>query len=127
MASKEEKDPKDLIRSIIKGIEEKKGHGITSIYLSQIENAVTDYFIICHGTSRTQVNAIADSVIDVVRKEQQEKPWQQEGFENAEWILLDYVKAVVHIFQEETRGFYKLEELWADAEIKHYAEDNGID
>jgi len=124
MASKVEKDTKNLVKSIIKGIEEKKGHGITCIYLGQLENAVTDYFIICHGTSRTQVGAIADSVIEIVRKEQQEKPWQLEGSENAEWILLDYVKAVVHIFQKETREFYKLEELWADAEIEHYGDDN---
>ena len=122
MANTAVKDTKDLVKSIIKGIEEKKGHGITCINMGQIENAVTDYFIICHGTSSTQVNAIADSVIETVRKELQEKPWQQEGFENAEWILLDYVKTVVHIFQQDTRGFYKLEELWADAEVEHYGD-----
>ena len=123
MAKAGKSENNDLVTSIIKGIEEKKGYGITCIHLGQLENAVADYFIICHGTSRTQVDAIAGSVVETVRKEQHEKPWQQEGFENAEWILLDYVKAVVHIFQQHTRDFYKLEELWADAEIEHYGGD----
>jgi ribosome-associated protein len=123
MAKAEEKENRKLLKSIIKGIEEKKGLGITCIHLGQLENAVTDYFIICHGTSKTQVDAIADSVVETVRKEHQEKPWQKEGFENAEWILLDYVKAVVHIFQQKTRDFYKLEELWGDAEIEFYGDE----
>lgn len=124
MAKTLAKDKQALVRSIIKGIEEKKGYEIICIHLDKIENAVTDYFIICHGTSKTQVDAIADSVIDTVRKDIQEKPWQQEGFENAEWILLDYVKAVVHIFQQDTRKFYKLEELWADAKVERIGNDN---
>jgi ribosome-associated protein len=123
MAKAEENENRKLVNSIIKGIEEKKGHGITCIHLGQLENAVTDYFIICHGTSNTQVDAIADSVVETVRKEQKEKPWQKEGFENAEWILIDYVKAVVHIFQQHTRDFYKLEELWGDAEIEYYGDE----
>jgi len=90
--------------------------------LKNIPNAVSRYFVICHGTSRTQVEAIADSVENLVRKANGSKPWHKEGYENAEWILLDYVDVVVHIFQDQTRSFYKLEELWADAVISRYDE-----
>ncbi len=119
MADTIKKKQKILIDTIIKGIKEKKGLNITCINLSKLENAVTDHFIICHGTSNVQVEAIGESVIDVVRKTLNYKTWHMEGFENAEWILLDYFDVVVHIFQEETRNFYKLEELWADLEIRH--------
>lgn len=105
-----------LAEAVINGIQEKKGREIICLNLRQIENAVCDYFIICHGDSDKQVNAIADSVITEVRKAIREKPWHKEGFENAEWILLDYFDVVVHIFKKETRDFYKLEELWADGE-----------
>lgn len=91
--------------------------------MTRLPNAVTDYFILCHGTSDIQVKAIADAIIEETLKETGTKPWHKEGFENAEWILLDYVDVVVHIFKEETRTFYNLEKLWADAEIKTYSEN----
>jgi len=113
-----------LSELIIKGIQDKKGKDITSMNLKKIEHAVTDYFIVCHGTSNTQVQAIAESIEDEVRKAIGIKPWHREGVQNAEWILLDYVDVVVHVFQENTRSFYQIESLWADAEIKKIEEEN---
>lgn len=109
-----------LTQSIIHGIQEKKGKEIISLNLTNLANSVSNYFIICHGNTKIQVEAIADAVETTVRKNIGDKPWHKEGFENAEWILLDYVDVVVHIFQESTRLFYNLENLWADAEIKEY-------
>jgi ribosome-associated protein len=111
-----------LSEIIIKGIQEKKGKNIVSLGLKNIEHAVTDYFIVCHGTSNTQVQAIAESVEDEVRKAIGVKPWHREGLQNSEWILLDYVDVVVHIFQENIRSFFQIEKLWADAEVKEIEE-----
>jgi ribosome-associated protein len=109
-----------LLKSIIKGIEEKKGFDIVSLDLSKIPSAVCKQFVVCSGSSSTQVEAIADSVLDEVQKATKEKPWHKEGFENKEWILIDFVDTVVHIFQPEVREFYGLEDLWADAEVTAY-------
>lgn len=106
-----------ILDSVIKGIQEKKGHHIVNLDLSNIENAVCNNFVVCHGDSSRQVAAIADSVQETVRKNTHEKPWHKEGEQNADWILLDYADVVVHIFREETRKFYNLEGLWADAKI----------
>jgi ribosome-associated protein len=105
----------------IKGILEKKGKNITCLNLRNIPNRVCDYFIICEGDSTTQVDAIARSVEEEVRKAIDEKPYHAEGFENSEWILIDYVNVVVHVFQKEIREFYNLEALWADAEVEEFA------
>ena len=107
-----------LLEAVFKGIQEKKGLRILDLDLSEIENAVTTHFVICHGESNRQVTAIADAVEETVRKETSEKPWHREGVQNAEWILLDYANVVVHIFNETTRKFYNLEGLWADARIR---------
>lgn len=112
-----------LLNKIIESIEEKKGKGIISLDFKNIENAVCEYFIICQGTSKVHVEAIADFVIENVKQKIKTAPWHKEGFENAEWILIDYANIIVHVFQEETRKFYKLENLWADADIKHYKEE----
>lgn len=112
-----------LTKAIVKGIQEKKGRDIISLDLKKIPNAISDVFVICSGSSTTQVEAIADSVEDVVRKSLGDKPWHKEGFENAEWILLDYVNVVVHIFQDQARMFYNLEKLWDDATVKKYLSD----
>jgi ribosome-associated protein len=88
-----------------------------------IHNRVCDFFIICQADSNTQVNAIAGSVEEMVKKQTGERPYRKEGFENAEWILVDYVTVVVHIFQTEVRNFYNLESLWADAEVTQIAFD----
>ena len=104
-----------LIAEIVKGIEEIKGQDIQILDLREIENTVCDYFIICTGTSNTQVNAIVNSVQKTVSKALHEKPWHIEGSDNAEWVLMDFVHVVVHVFQKHTREFYDIESLWGDA------------
>lgn len=104
-----------LITQIIQGIENVKGQDIEILDLREIENTVCDYFIICNGTSNTQVNAIVNSIEKSVSKSLKEKPWHVEGSDNAEWILLDYVHVVVHVFQKHIREFYDIEGLWGDA------------
>ena len=106
-----------LITEIIKGIEDVKGENIRILDLRDIENTVCDYFILCDGNSNTQVNAISSSIQKNVSKSLKEKPWHVEGESNAEWVLLDYVNVVVHVFQKHLRAFYNLEELWGDAKI----------
>lgn len=105
---------------VAEGLADKKGKDIVLLDLKNVENAVAGFFIVCHGTSRPQVEALADSVRVNVGKKLGVKPWHHEGFENAEWILLDYVDVVVHIFRKESRDFYQLEKLWADAEVTNY-------
>ena len=104
-----------LITQIIRGIEDVKGNDIEILDLREIENTVCDYFIICNGTSNTQVNAIVNSVQKSVSKALKEKPWHVEGSDNSEWILMDYVHVVVHVFQKHIREFYDIEGLWGDA------------
>ncbi len=107
-----------LLESAIKGIHEKKGQNVLKIDLRKLENRITDYFIICHASSTTQVSAICDSIDDIVRKEAGQKPLHIEGLDNCFWVLLDYGEVVVHVFVEEYRSFYSLESLWADAKIE---------
>lgn len=107
----------DLLANIIKGIEEVKGDNIKILDLRTIDNTVCDYFVICDGTSNTQVNAIVGSIQKIVSKELKDKPWHVEGAENGEWVLMDYVNIVVHVFQKHIREYYKIENLWGDAKI----------
>ena len=124
MAGKQKKNESEILAGIIiKGIQEKKGKDIVSLNFTRLPNTVCNYFILCHGNTKIQVEAIAESVEEEVRKTLGVKPWHKEGFENAEWLLIDYADVVVHIFQEETRMFYNLEKLWADAEITKYESD----
>lgn len=106
-----------LITHIIKGIEDVKGQQIEIIDLREIENTVCDYFIVCSGNSNTQVDAIESSIRKVVSKAIKDKPWHVEGLENSEWVLMDYVDVVVHIFQKHIREYYDIESLWGDAKI----------
>ncbi|TYB75755.1 ribosome silencing factor [Bizionia myxarmorum] len=106
-----------LIATILSGIEDVKGKEINILDLREIENTVCDYFIICEGTSNTQVNAIVNSIQKKVSKELKDKPWHIEGSENAEWVLMDYVNVVVHVFQKHIREYYDIESLWGDAKI----------
>ena len=117
--SKRELDVSDiLLETIIEGIQELKGIDTAILDLKKIETAVCKYFVICSGTSNTHVSSIADSVKKNVSKEIQEKPWHIEGLNTSEWVLIDYSDIVVHVFQEQTREFYRLEDLWGDAEIR---------
>ena len=117
--NKDKFDSASFVNYIIEGIEEKKGQRIVCLDLSEFNIAICDYFVICHGTSRTHVGAIAESVETYVKKHTGGFPSRREGIANSEWVLLDYLDVVVHIFQEEVRDHYKLEELWADAPVKN--------
>lgn len=113
--TKEKANADQLITTIISGIEEVKGKEITILDLREIENTVCDYFIVCEGTSNTQVNAIVNSIQKLVSKSLKDKPWHTEGTDNAEWVLIDYVNVVVHVFQKHIREYYDIESLWGDA------------
>ena len=105
----------NLISCVIVGIEEVKGSKINILDLKNIDNTACKFFIVCSGSSNTQVNAITNSIKKTVSKKIGEKPYQIEGLENSKWVLIDYVDIVVHIFVEETRNYYKIEELWEEA------------
>jgi ribosome-associated protein len=104
----------------IHGIQEKKGNDIVRLDLRNLKSSVSDYFVICHADSSTQVKAIANSIEDEIFKGTQQEPWRKEGLEHGEWILLDYIDVVVHVFKTDKREFYGVEDLWGDAEIKYY-------
>jgi ribosome-associated protein len=104
----------------IHGIQEKKGNDIVRLDLRNINSSVADYFIVCHADSSTQVKAIADSVEEEIFKSMNQAPWRKEGLQAAEWILLDYVDVIVHIFKTDKREFYGVEDLWGDADIQYY-------
>ena len=106
-----------LLANIIKGIEDVKGNDIDILDLRALENTVCDYFVICNGNSNTQVNAIVNSIQKLVSKELKDKPWHVEGAEVADWVLMDYVHVVVHVFQKHIREYYNIESLWGDAKI----------
>ncbi|MCH2214436.1 MAG: ribosome silencing factor [Flavobacteriales bacterium] len=107
-----------LSEYVLEAIDEVKGKEVLSIDLREIQNSVSDFFIICHGSSDTHVEAIARSVEKHLDLEIGENPMNKEGTDKADWILLDYFNVVVHIFKEEARRFYNLEKLWADADVK---------
>lgn len=108
-----------LITAIINGLEERKAKNITVLDLRNIEGRSFDFFVIADADSGTHVESIAASVEDLVKKEASERPFHTEGWQNAEWILLDYINVVVHVFQRPVREFYNLEGLWADAEVQN--------
>lgn len=112
----------NLLNTVVESIQEKKGENISILDLTSLENTITNYFVICEGSSNTHVDAIADSVEELVRKNVSEKPFHVEGRQNAEWILLDYLDIIVHVFQRPVRKLYNLEELWADAKRKDIAD-----
>ena len=117
-ARNKQADSLPLVQHAINGIEEKKGSEIACLNLKKISNSPCDYFIICEGNSRTHVQAIAGSVEEYVKKETGSRPWHVEGLQNAEWVLMDYVDVVVHIFQPHFRQHFGLEDMWADAMVK---------
>ena len=106
-----------LLLSIIDGIEEVKGHDIKILDLRNIEAAIADYFIVCTGTSTTQVEAIARSAENFTRKELDERPRRVEGVRNAQWVLMDYFTIIVHVFYEPMREHYDIEGLWSDGKV----------
>lgn len=108
-------DSKRLCDAIVEGMQENKANDIVVLDLREIETAVCDFFVICSGESSTQVDGISSSVERRTRKELSEKPWRIEGKSQSEWILMDYINVVAHVFYKDTRAFYDLEDLWADA------------
>lgn len=113
-------DIPDLVHQAIEGIADVKGENTTLLDMRHLDNAVADFFIIAEAQSTTQVSAMAGSVEKTCRESLGEKPWHREGLANATWILLDYVKVVVHLFQRESREFYDIEGLWGDAEMTQF-------
>lgn len=107
---------------IISLIQDRKGHDIVSIDLRKIPEAMSDYFVICHGDSTTQTRAITDYLEEEVRKQINAKPFHLEGRNNGEWCLIDFGDVVVHVFEKEKREFYQLEDLWSDGILKRYAD-----
>ena len=117
-------ETKELLEEVLEGIKKIKGKEITIIDLNTIKHTECGYFVICHGTSSTQVSSIALSVEDTVKEKTGLNTWHKDGYRNAIWILLDYGDIMVHVFQKEARDFYNLEELWADAKITRLEEEN---
>ena len=111
-----------LSKVIIEGMEAKKASDVVLMDLRGVKGSVSDFFVICSGSSDTQIQAIAESVEEEVEKNANEAPWRKEGFTNREWVLIDYVNVVVHIFSKEKRNFYALEELWGDAKTTPIAQ-----
>ena len=114
---KKKNNDDSLIYSIVEAIEDIKGKEINILDLHNILKDVVDYFIVCEGNSNTQVNAIVNSIQKKVSKELKDKPWSIEGNDNAEWVLMDYINVVVHVFQTHKREYYDIESLWGDAKL----------
>lgn len=118
--SKNVRESTSISELIIHGIQEKKGNDIVRLDLRNIHSSVADYFVICHAESSTQLKAIAQSVEEEVFKALKTEPWRKEGLQQAEWIIIDYVDVVVHIFKTDKREFYGIEDLWGDAEMQSF-------
>jgi ribosome-associated protein len=114
--AKTKRSSNNLISTIVDSIEEVKGKEINILDLRKLEARVCDYFVICEGTSNTQVSAIVSSINKKVSKTLNDKAWGIEGMESAEWVLMDYIDVVVHVFQKHKREFYDIEGLWGDAQ-----------
>ncbi|MEQ9218643.1 MAG: ribosome silencing factor [Cyclobacteriaceae bacterium] len=112
-----ETDSETLSEFVVQGMLEKKASDVVVLDLRDIKHAVADYFIICSGSSDTQIDAISDSIEEQVFKLSKEWPWKVEGKQNKEWVLIDYVNVVAHVFNKDKRSFYGLEELWGDAKV----------
>ena len=112
----------ELSRLIIRGMEEKKGSDIVLMDLREVKGAISDFFVICSGSSDTQIQAISESIEKEVKEGSKELPWRKEGYTNREWILIDYVSAVAHVFNKDKRDFYGLEDLWGDAKTTSLSE-----
>lgn len=117
-------ETKELVNTIIEGIQEKKGHKIVIADLSQIGDTICQYFVICQGNSPSHVSALTEEVREYVRKSSGVKPAVIDGLQNAEWVAMDYSDIIVHLFLPEARTHYDLEHLWADAHLEEVADLN---
>lgn len=109
-----------LSKLAIEGIVEKKGHDIVQINLQSVQAAICDYFIICHGDSDRHVKALAESIEKVIKDETEDKPYSVEGLNGGDWIILDYIDIIIHVFIKEKRDFYDLENLWSDGKFVYF-------
>ncbi|HUR64978.1 MAG TPA: ribosome silencing factor [Chitinophagaceae bacterium] len=109
-----------IIKTIIAAIQEKKGENIISLDLKKINEAVADFFIVCEASSQPQIRAIAENIEAKLREKCEESPYHHEGYQNLQWVLIDYVNVVVHVMLSDTRKFYKLEEMWSDAAAEEH-------
>ena len=116
MQKKQEGSP-TLCESVVEGMLEKKASDIIILDLREVKNAIANYFVLCSGNSDTQIDAISDSIEEVVYKVSSQNPWKKEGRQNKEWVLIDYVDVVAHVFKKDKREFYAIEELWGDAKM----------
>lgn len=114
---KRKADSEKLSKAVVKGMQEKKATDIVVLDLRNVKNAIADFFILCSGGSDKQLDAISESIDEEVYKAVKENPWHTEGKNNKEWMLLDYINVVAHVFRKDRRQFYALEKLWGDAEI----------
>lgn len=119
---KKTSNTEDLLSCIVDAIQDKKGKNIVSLEIGTLPNAVCKYFVFCNADSTTQVDAIANNIEDKVLEKLGEKVYRSDGYQNAIWIVLDYIDIVVHVFQTEWRNYYRVEALWADAKAIQYAE-----
>ncbi len=117
-------DAKSILKQVVIAMQDKKAKNIISLDLCKIKDAVAQYFVICQAPSATQVDAIYKNIVENIQKNCDLKPFHREGYMNSEWILIDYFDVVVHVFRDDIRNYYKLEELWADAKIVSYASDD---
>jgi ribosome-associated protein len=120
MKKKNQVPAEQLLEVIVNAIQDVKGEDIRSFDLRNLSHAVADFFVVCHGNSHTQAQAIARRIEEETEKALNQSVWHREGVQNAEWILLDYVDIVVHVFYRDARPFYGLEDLWADAKVEAY-------
>jgi len=117
----EDSEYKALLEIIVEAIRSKKGEGITYLDLTHLNTSICRSFVIAHAGSSIQAKAIAEGIEDQVKEKSKRKPYHREGYENSQWILLDYGDILVHIFQKPFRDFYNLEELWADGHRTEFA------
>jgi len=122
--TKRELSSEELSQLVVKGLQEKKANNIVIMDLRKVKNAFTDFFVVCSGNSDTQVDAIAESVDKEVWEATRNNPRSMEGKANHEWVLVDYYDVIVHVFKKDRREFYKLEELWGDAEFTYLSDDD---
>lgn len=116
------KENEQIVTKIVEGIQELKGKGIVVVDLTKLNDAPCSYFVICEGDSSVHVNAVGNSVKNYVAQKAQQKPYAVDGFENNEWVALDYGPVIVHVFQRHVRAFYDLEHLWSDGRVKKIAD-----
>jgi ribosome-associated protein len=121
--TKKDISSQELAQLVVKGMQERKAQNIVLMDMRNVKNAFTDFFVVCSGTSETQIDAISESVDKEVWEASKQHPRSMEGKANREWILVDYYDVIVHVFKKDRREFYKLEELWGDAEFTYISDD----